>query len=209
MKRSSPFSKKNEKIRKSILAVNQGKLIVYPTDTLYALGADIYNISAVKKVFQIKKRPFSNPLPIAIDSIKTIKEICILDDRKKKILEKALPGGITFVLKKKKKINDVVTAGLNKIAIRIPDNKNCLKLLSKTGPLTATSANIHGEKTHGSIEKIKKQLDDKNNEIAEYIQSGTLENKPSTIVDITTDKPKIVRQGKIKIEDIDGLISNG
>lgn len=188
-------------IRRYVL---EGGIIVYPTDTLYALGAYVYNKDAVGRVFEIKRRPFSDPLPVAVSSKEEIEEIAFVNDLAKVIINAFLPGPLTIILKKKN-IPDIVTAGLPNVALRIPNNKKAIQLLSRTGPLTATSANIHGMNVPESIEEIEKQL--KMEIIA--IDDGTLEGKPSTIVDLTKRKPRILREGAISKEKIMDVVEGG
>ena len=110
-----------------------------------------------------------------------------------------LINSLPLILKKKDSVSDIVTGDLDKIAIRIPKNDVALDLLSRFGPLTATSANIHGKKTSYVIKDIKMQF---SNEISLYLDDGRLNAKPSTIVDLTSKKPIIVRKGPVKKEEI-------
>jgi L-threonylcarbamoyladenylate synthase len=190
----------------AISALESGKIVVYPTDTLYGLGADIFNKDAVKKIFNIKERPFDMPLSVAVSCIEDLEKIAYVDDRSKKIIDTFLPGKLTLILKKKKAVPDVVTAGLENIAIRIPENPVALELLSIFGPLTCTSANIHGKETPTVINNIRMQF--KNKDIGSFIDYGKLEGKPSTILDLTGKKPKVLREGAVKLGDILDAISN-
>jgi len=183
----------------ALSALESGKIVVYPTDTLYGLGADIYNKEAVKKVFDIKKRPMDMPLSVAVSCIEDLEKIAYIDDRSKRVIDTFFPGKITLILKKKKIVPDVVTAGLRNIAIRIPENAVALELLSLFGPLTCTSANIHGRQTPTVINDILMQFTNK--DIGAFIDHGKLEGKPSTIIDLTGKKPKILRKGDITIKD--------
>ncbi|KYK33459.1 MAG: hypothetical protein AYK22_06600 [Thermoplasmatales archaeon SG8-52-3] len=185
---------------RAIDALKNGNIIVYPTDTLYGLGADIYNDDAVRKVFIIKNRSFDNPLSVAVSNIDEIDKIAFLNEKSRGLAEAFLPGGLTIILKKRNVISDVVTAGLNKVAVRIPDNKVALELLSRFGPLTATSANIHGKKTPFIIKDILMQF--KKDDISEYLDIGKICGKPSTIVDASGENIKIVRLGVVSEKDI-------
>ena len=187
-------------ISKSIKALKEGNIIIYPTDTLYALGANIYDDEAVEKIFRIKKRPFDNPLPVAVANINEIKKIAITNEKIIRITNHFLPGTLTLVLHKKNKDLDIVTSSLDKIAIRIPDNDIALDLLSKFGPLTVTSANIHNKKTPHFIKEIKMEFSGE--DIAVYLDYGKLDGEPSTIVDLTSKKPRILRKGTITEKDI-------
>lgn len=182
-----------------VSALNNGQVIVYPTDTLYGLGADIYNDDAVKKIFLIKKRSFDQPLSVAVSNINDIEEIAFVDDKIRCVAEKFLPGKITLVLKKKNVVSDIITAGSPYVAVRIPDNAVALRILSVFGPLTCTSANIHGMPTPNKINEIQMQFKD---EINIYIDAGELKDKPSTIIDLSGEEPKVLRQGAVPAEEI-------
>lgn len=190
---------------KAIKALKNGKIIVYPTDTLYGLGADIYNVDAVRKVFEIKKRPFDDPLPVAVSDIDELEKIAFVNDKSRQLAKVFLPGRLTLVLKKRSIIPDIVTGGLNKVAVRIPDNKVALELLSEFGPLTATSANIHGKKTPDIIKEISMQFKDE--DISVYLNIGRVAGKPSTIIDATNKNIKLVRKGAIAEKEILEAIS--
>jgi len=185
---------------KAINALKNGNVIVYPTDTLYGLGADIYNVDAVRKVFEIKKRPLDDPLSVAVSDIDELEKIAFVNDKSRQLAKAFLPGRLTLVLKKRSIIPDIVTGGLNKVAVRIPANKLALEVLSEFGPITATSANIHGKKTPYIIKEICMQF--KNEDISVYLNIGRVAGKPSTIVDATKKPIKIVREGAIAEKEI-------
>ena len=182
----------------------KGGVALYPTDTLYALGSSIFDENAVRKVFEIKKRPFTEPLPVAVDSKAKLEEIVFLNDDAKRLIDAFLPGPLTIVLKKKD-VPDVVTAGKPTVAVRIPGNDKALKLLSETGPLTVTSANIHGKPVLGGVEEIRRQL----GVDLPAIDDGWLSGDPSTIVDLTADKPMVLREGIISKGRIMDVIDDG
>ncbi|UCH72460.1 MAG: threonylcarbamoyl-AMP synthase [Thermoplasmatales archaeon] len=183
-----------------VKTLQKGKAIVYPTDTLYALGGDIFNEEAVERIFEIIKRPLNIPLPVAVSSLDDIDKIAFIDDSAECLAKKFLPGAITLILNKKDCIPDIVTGNLDKVAIRVPDNKFALELLHVFGPLTVTSANIHGKETPHVINEIETQF--KAGDIAIYLNHGKLNGKPSTIVDLTLDNIKIIREGAISKKNI-------
>jgi len=189
-------------IRKAIRLLKQGELIVYPTDTLYGLGADIFNEEAIKKVYEVKKRPFDLPLSIAIASVDEINEYAYMNEIAYKIAHEFLPGAITIILKKRKVIPDIIAK--EKIGIRIPANEIALKI-AKELPITATSANIHGKNPPKEIKEAKGQL---GNKIALYIDGGKLPGKPSTIVDVSEGKIKVIREGAIRRGEIWKIMKN-
>ena len=190
---------KRNTITNAVKTLKAGNIIVYPTDTLYALGADIFNDDSVTKVFTVKKRPFSNPLSVAVADFEAISKIAYTNEFVKQVVERFLPGSLTIILRKKESVSRLVTGGLDNIAVRIPDNKIALKLLSAFGPLTVTSANVHGKKTPYVIKDIMMQF---TTDILVYLDDGRLDAKPSTIVDLTLEKPRIVRKGSITLEEI-------
>ena len=178
----------------AVQALKNGEVIIYPTDTLYALGADIYNEQAVRRVFEIKKRPLSQPLSVAVATIEDVTTIAHVNTTALKIMRCFLPGTLTVVLKKKPSVPDSITSGLGNIAVRIPQNAMALDLLSRYGPLTVTSANMHDKKPPYVIKGILMQLKTK---ISVCLDDGRLDGQPSTIVDLTSSQPIIIRKGQI------------
>ena len=187
-------------IRQAASHLKQGHLVVYPTDTLYALGGDVFNEDAVRSVFNLKHRPLSQPIPVAVASTEQMEMISILTKTAKRIIAQFLPGTVTVVVEKKPVLSDVLTGGKNTVAIRIPNDPLALQLLKIFGPITVTSANIHNKSTPFHVNEIKNMFSSK--EISYYIDDGTRNGKPSTIVDCTTDHPKILREGSISPDDI-------
>jgi L-threonylcarbamoyladenylate synthase len=187
-------------------ALKNGEPIIYPTDTMYALGADIYNEIAVRKIFKIKQRPFSIPLPVAVHSIKAIETVAYLKESARIISKRFLPGTLTIILKKKPSVPDIVTSGFDTIAIRIPNHPIALQLLKHYGPLTVTSANLHHKKNLGIIKDILMQLD---TTISVSISNGRLDGVPSTIIDLSSTKPRIARKGSITENELRKVINHG
>ena len=194
-------------LSEAISALSKGEIIVYPTDTLYGLGADIFNDNAVKKIFKIKKRPTNIPISIAVSNILELEKIANVDERTRLIVKHFLPGKLTLILEKKDFISDIITSNSKKVAIRIPNNKIALSLLKQFGPLTCTSANIHGKDTPTVIKDINMQFTKK--EIALYLDDGEIKGKPSTIIDMSIKNPKIIREGDIFKKEILEVLKNG
>lgn len=176
----------------SLSTLKRGGVILYPTDTLYGLAVDIYNEKALKRVYSIKKRSLNKPLSICISDASKIPKVAKINEKTLKVISKLLPGPYTILLEKQDNISDLLTANSNKIGIRIPENKICQQL-SKNFPITTTSANISNNKTESIPNLILKQL---NSDIDLILDVGSLRNQePSTIIDFTVDKPKIMREG--------------
>ena len=135
--------------------LKKGGVVVYPTDTLYGLGANALDENAVLKVYKIKKRDRNKPLPIIAKDLKMVKQIACIDSRVEKILNKIWSGPITVVLRKKDILPYVLTRNTETVAVRIPDNEFISALMNKVDfPITATSANISGEKNLLDPDKI-------------------------------------------------------
>lgn len=191
----------NERIiAQAVDAVIKGNLIVYPTDTLYALGAGISRNKAILKIFSVKKRPRSLPLPLAVSDWKQLESLVFLTPLAEKLANAFFPGKITIICQKKPHVSDVITAKEHTVAVRIPDDSVALHLLKKTGPLITTSANWHGQTTPKTISEIRKLF--KPDDVEVYVDDGPRQGKPSTIVDVTGTTPKILREGCIPTSSI-------
>ncbi|MFQ6135968.1 MAG: L-threonylcarbamoyladenylate synthase [Candidatus Hydrothermarchaeales archaeon] len=175
---------------------------MYPTDTLYGLGVDALDEAAIRKVFELKRRPLSMPLPIAVNGLKMLKKFAFVDEKAESFIGEFLPGPLTVILKKRL-LSDILTSGSEKVGVRIPDNDIALRLISQCGaPITTTSANISGRSPPISVEEVKEQMGGVNL----ILDGGDLESRlPSTIVDLT-DEPKIVREGKLAKEIIEKFL---
>ncbi len=188
----NPENPEKEKIKQAINVLENGGTVVYPTDTLYGLGADIFREDAVRKVYTIKKRSLNNPISICVSEIDDITKIAYLDKDTEKIVKKILPGPFTIILRKKGNISSILTAGKEKIGIRIPDNKICRELTQRF-PITTSSANISGKKAPKSLNEVLEQLGDTVDLILD--DGGSGEGIPSTVIDLTTRPPEILRKG--------------
>ncbi|MDG6219079.1 MAG: L-threonylcarbamoyladenylate synthase, partial [Candidatus Thermoplasmatota archaeon] len=143
-------------IAQAVQAVSKGNIIVYPTDTLYALGAGIREKRTILKIFSVKHRPVSMPLSLATSDIHQLEQLVVLSDLAKRLADRFFPGKITLICQRKPCIYDTITAGGSTVAVRIPDDPIALPLLKQTGPLIATSANIHGQPTPSTVSEIRK-----------------------------------------------------
>jgi L-threonylcarbamoyladenylate synthase len=191
------FSKYNFKktATQAIDSINKGGVVVCPTDTVYGLLCDATNKKAVERVFKIKKSDRSKKFPIFIKDIETAKEVAFINEKQERILRENWPGKITFVLNGKDKRISFLFAADHTIALRIPRHKLVNKILEKAGkPLVQTSANISGESAPTKIREVINYFKDEENQPVLIINAGNLpENKPSTIIDLTKNKTKILR----------------
>jgi len=182
-------------IKKAIKTIKEGGTIVFPTDTVYGLMADAADKKAVAKVFKIKNRKKIKPLPIFVNNLGTAKKLAIIDKKQEKFLRLVWPGKTTVVLKRKKR-RKLYGAGKETIALRIPKYKLILELIEKIDkPLTGTSANVSGKPATSKIKEILKQFQNERSQPDLIISAGNLKPaKPSTIIDLTGPKPKILRK---------------
>ncbi|MEY4463312.1 MAG: Threonylcarbamoyl-AMP synthase [Pseudomonadota bacterium] len=197
-------------INKAVEYIKSGKVVVFPTETVYGIGADATNNEACLKIFQFKNRPAINPLIVHVSSIEQAKEIGKFNDLSIKIAEKFWPGPLSIVvpLKETGSIAPSVTAGLNTIAIRIPSYPLALELIRQSGkPIAAPSANPSNYISPTNSEHVTKHFSD-NEEIfilaPEIYQSEY--GLESTIIDTTTTTLTILREGFITAEILEEVL---
>lgn len=168
-------------------------VILYPTDTLYGLGANIFSDEGVRRIYEIKQRSTKKPLSVSVSNFEGLSLIGNITSRNEKIIKNYLPGPYTFLLKKKSIVPPIVTSYTSKVGVRIPDN-TISQLLSMNFPITTTSANISDDEVFTNPNDIIKQL---KRDIDLVIDVGEIKSTgPSTIIDLTKDKPTLVRKGK-------------
>ena len=180
-------------------ALKKSGVVAFPTDTVYGLGADMVSEKAVERLFEIKLRSRDNPVPVMIADKKDLKLVVnLITDTTYRIIERYWPGPLTIVLPKSPSVPDLITGGKNTVAVRIPDHPVALKLLSKFGsPMAVTSANLSGQGPFTTYEEVLKTFGDK----VDFIVPGdTIHKQVSTIIDLTGEKPVVVREGLIKLE---------
>lgn len=202
------FNSNRENINLIKETIQSGELIAFPTETVYGLGADGLNEEAVKKIFQVKGRPQDNPLILHIENMEMLKELVEGDlSKAKDLIDKFWPGPLTLVLKKSKIVPEIITAGLDTVAIRMPNNEIALEIIKISNrPIAAPSANISGRPSPTDAKTCMEDLEGK---IPLIIDGGnTLVGLESTVLDITGEIPTILRPGAITLEDIQGILPN-
>jgi L-threonylcarbamoyladenylate synthase len=172
-------SKRESQIRSAIGTIERGGTVVYPTETVYGLGADAFSEGAIRKVYELKRRELSNPLSLAVSSFEMLQTVADVDSELLDILTELLPGPVTVLLRKKESVPDLLTAGSNLVGVRYPDNEIALRIIHETGPITATSANISGKTPPTRVEELEIEADF-------IINGGRCKySMPSTVVAIT------------------------
>jgi L-threonylcarbamoyladenylate synthase len=196
----------NNNLSKAKIAIEKGDVVAIPTETVYGLAANAYNTKAVKKIFSLKKRPSNNPLIIHFKNAEQIKKEAVINKYFLKLVKKFSPGPLTYVLKKKRnsRISKLANKGLATIAVRIPSERNTIKLLNILNcPLAAPSAN--GSKSL-SPTMAKHVAEEFGNSIKMIIDGGSCKiGIESTVIDLTT-KPKILRNGGLSSEVIEKFL---
>ena len=174
-------------IEKAVEILKAGGIIAYPTETVYGLGANIFNEQSIIRVFETKSRALTNPISIAISSFEMLERVAYLSREQRKIAKKLLPGPVTIILPKKELVSPLITAGSELLGIRFPEHKTAIKIIKKTRfPITSTSANLSGEKEATTYNEVNIKVD--------FIVSGKCKyKKPSTILDLTN--MRILREG--------------
>lgn len=191
-----------EIIREAAQIINSGGTVVFPTETVYGIGADALNNEAVDKIFEAKGRPQDNPLIVHISDFNELYYLASEIPEKAKILaNKFWPGPMTMILYKKDILSDKITAGLNTAAIRLPSNEIALALIKESKkPIAAPSANTSGKPSPTEVSHV---IEDLMGKVDMIIDGGsTYIGLESTVVDMTTDIPMILRPGGITLEDI-------
>lgn len=200
----NPRKPQREAIEEAWRVLRSNGTVVLPTDTVYGLATNAYSELAVRRIFNIKKRPSSRPLPLMVRDLEMAKEVAFVDNRAKKVMEAVWPGQVSLVLEKRLVVPPVVAGGGNTIALRIPDYFLCWALMSELEfPLTLTSANLSGQEPFLSGQEAGLFYQNNHPRPDLILDAGQLENtKPSTVLDLTSGKPKILRIGPVKPDQL-------
>lgn len=193
---------REEALRRAVQALRGGRLVALPTDTVYGLAADAFNAYACAMVFQAKSRPRSLPLPVLVARPRDAWALTATVPRAAAALAAAFwPGALTLVLPESPGLEwDIGETG-GTVGVRIPDHPDALALLQRIGALAVTSANRYGSPTPRTAGEVAEQL---GHAVGVYLDGGPSRGDvPSTIVDLTQDEPRVVREGAIPAHEIE------
>lgn len=193
-------------IRQAAEVLKAGGLVIFPTDTVYGLGANALDERAVRSVFEVKQRSFDNPLPVLIADEEELERLAKeVPNEAKELASSFWPGGLTLVLKKSERIPSIVTAGGDTVALRVPDHPVTLALIREASvPLVGPSANISGEEAPADTAAINPLLTEQVNVV---IDAGrTPVGIPSTIVDLAQGRVRILRQGAVTKKTLESVL---
>lgn len=171
-------------IDQAAAGIAAGELVVYPTETVYGLGADALDPTAVERVFEAKHRDRSKPVSMGVSDIESALEYVRATRSEKSFMREFLPGPYTVVLERKPAVPDVLTAGRNRVGIRIPDHDLARELARLSGPVTATSANISGS---GSARRVAEVDDEIRERAGVVLDRGETPGGGSTVVDVANE----------------------
>lgn len=186
--------------------IKNGEIVIFPTETVYGIGANAFDEKAVGKIFMAKGRPSDNPLIVHVADKKTIYQIAKdITPIEQKLIDHFMPGPFTLILNKTDKIPDIVSAGLDTVAVRMPENVIARGIITFSGvPIVAPSANISGRPSGTAIEDIRKELEGKVSAIVDGGESQI--GLESTVVKVIEEVPCILRPGKVTAEEIESVI---
>lgn len=192
-------------LRRSAEVIGSGDLVIYPTETVYGLAGDATSDEAVARVFEKKSRPLERPISVAVDSLSMAYQVGKLSLREENLIQKFLPGPLTILVEARPYVSGLLTAGGDKVGVRIPDHRVALGLIEAVGgPITSTSANLTGQPAPREVRDSVRQL-------GEYVELAldagrSPGGEPSTVVDVVGEKIEIIRKGPISRSSIESAL---
>jgi len=195
-----------QQIEKGVETIRKGGVVAFPTDTVYGLGAGAYIESGIKKIFEIKLRPVEMALPLLLADVSQIHEVARdVPSYAWRLIKEFFPGGLTLVVYRTRIVKDIITAGSETVAIRVPDHPVPRALIHESGmPLIGTSANISGKPAVLSADEVRSQLGDMVPLIIDALPRPL--GIESTVVDVTGEVAVILREGAIPRTEIERVV---
>jgi len=186
-------------INTTIKSIKDGKIVVFPTDTVYGIGCDPYNKEAVEKVYRIKNRKQGKLFPVLGFSKNELEKIANFNEKANKIAEKFWPGQLTLILPLKDEKLKTSMNLENKVAVRVPNNSCALAILEQCNLIIGTSANVSGMESFVDPDECEKNISDYD----VFVDSGKISSKgESTVIEISEDEVVVHRKGSISKEEI-------
>lgn len=187
----NPDDPQKRLISKVVEVLDQGGLIIYPTDTFYGIGCDVFNKRSIRRIYQLKKRPLSKPFSFICANLKDISLYAQVSNNAYRIMKRTLPGPYTFVLEGTRLVPRLMLTSRKTVGIRVPNNKICLAIVESLGrPIISTSINLEEPSIiHDAYSSL----------VETVIDGGVISYEPSTVVSLVEDNPEIIREGKGEI----------
>ena len=190
----NPVNPQKRLIQKALNVLNDGGLLIYPTDTVYGLGCDLHNKKAIQKIYQIKGARKKSRLSFICPDLKNIAKYAHVSNPAYKIMKRLTPGPYTFILEASRQVPKILLEKRSTVGIRVPDSPVCHALLEAFGhPVISTSARMHQDEYTINIDEIEEQFGYAVDLILESEEPGL---HPSTVIDLTAEEPEIIREGK-------------
>lgn len=195
-----------EELKKQAELLKEGKTVIFPTETVYGLGANALDENAVKKIYEAKGRPSDNPLIVHIYDREEVRDLAKdISNKAEIVMDKFWPGPITIILNKKDIVPNMTSGGLDTVAIRMPSHKIARELIKQSGlPIAAPSANISGRPSPTKGNHVKEEMDGR---VSGIVLGGNCDfGLESTVLDLTGEVPMILRPGSITKEDLEEVL---
>ena len=185
------------------MRLSSGDVVIFPTDTVYGIGARINDTIALEKIYEIKRRPKDKRLAVLCANVSDIEKIAVLNDKAKKLIEHFMPGALTLILQSKKEFRNEYI--FETVAVRIPNHELALRILAVNGPMATSSVNVSGSKPMNDYLEIVETF---SNDVL-YIYPNALESSQisSTIIDLTKEECSLIREGSIKFSEITNFLN--
>jgi len=188
-------------LEQAIKIIKRGGIVIFPTDTAFGIGCSLENEDAIKRIFEIRKRPEEKPMPVLFDSRMRVKEYLLpINSRIDVLMEKYWPGALTLVLEcKTERVPSLIRGGGKTLGIRVPDHELTLGLIRGADvPIVGSSANFSGEKTPFALVEVDKSLI----KLVDFVLEGKTRGRrsASTVIDCTKSPWQIIRQGEVVID---------
>jgi len=180
-------------IRRIVEILDDGGLIVYPTDTFYGIGCDLHNRRAIEKIYQIKKRRPHKPFSFICSNLKNISQYAKVTNTAYKTMKRLLPGPYTFILEGTKLVPKIMQTKRNTVGIRVPDNRICLDLVEALGrPIISTSALLPDQEEILAPYEMEEFFGPR---VDAVVDGGPVPQRPSSVISLIDDQPEIIREG--------------
>ncbi|MDI6615690.1 MAG: L-threonylcarbamoyladenylate synthase [Syntrophaceae bacterium] len=181
-------------IRKAVQVLSDGGIVVYPTDTAYGMGCDLFNKRGIERIYEIKRRSRTQPFSFICSDLSDISNYAVVTNYAYKIMKRLLPGPYTFILGASRLVPKILLPKRKEVGIRIPDHEVCLSLVREFGgPIISTTVRLPDEEILTDPEIIEERI---GHSVDLVIDSGILSPELSTVVSLVDDTPEIIREGK-------------
>jgi tRNA threonylcarbamoyl adenosine modification protein (Sua5/YciO/YrdC/YwlC family) len=190
----NPKNPQKRLVNKVVEVLERGGLIVYPTDTFYGIGCDLFNKRAITRIYQLKRRPLTKPFSFVCADLKDISIYAKVSNYAYRVMRRSLPGPYTFILEGTRLVPKLMLTSRRTVGIRVPNNKICLAIVKSLGrPIISTSINLaEPSEIHDTY----------SSSVEIVIDGGVISYEPSTVISLVDDNPEVLREGKGEINFI-------